>query len=173
MKIALSGTPGTGKSTAAKILAKDIGYFLLDLNEFAKAHKLTLGTDKARNSVIVDVPALKKEVSQMEGDIVLEGHLAHFCDADIFVILRANPKELARRMKTKGWREEKIRENVEAEILNVCLNEATELYGKKVFEIDTSKKSPQEVADIIKEIIAGKKCEKYAPGKVDWTGYIK
>ncbi|VVB59672.1 Putative adenylate kinase [uncultured archaeon] len=173
MKISISGTPGTGKSTVARILAKDINYALLDLNEFAKSHKLALGTDKARNAVIVDVPALKKEVSQMEGNIILEGHLAHFCGADIFIILRANPKELAKRMKTKGWKEEKIRENVEAEILNICLNEAVELHGKKVFEIDTSKKSPHEVADIIKEIIAEEKREKYAPGKVDWTGYIR
>lgn len=177
MKIAISGTPGTGKTTVAKILARNLGYSLLDLNEFAKSHKLTLGNDRKRNSVIVDVSALKKEVAQMEGNMVLEGHLSHFCDADWHIILRANPKILAKRMKERGWREEKIRENVEAEIMNICLDEAVELHGKAVFEIDTTKKKPEEVAEIIRGIVAGKnrekQREKYAPGKIDWTEHIK
>lgn len=173
MKIAISGTPGTGKTTIAKIVARDLNYTLLDLNEFAKSHKLTLGNDKARNSIIVDVSALKREVAQMEGAMVLEGHLAHLCDADLYIILRANPRELRKRMKARVWREEKIRENIEAEIMNICLDEAVELHEKKVFEIDTTKKTADEVAEIIKGIIAGKNREKYAPGKTDWTGYIK
>ncbi len=172
MKIAISGTPGTGKTTVAKIVASDLNYTLLDLNEFAKSRKLTLGNDKKRNSVIVDVSALKREVAQMEGDIVLEGHLAHFCDADLYIILRANPKTLAKRMKARGWREEKIRENIEAEIMNICLDEAVEIHGKDVFEVDTTKKSPEEIARIIEEIALGKNREKYAPGGIDWTKYI-
>ncbi len=173
MIIAISGTPGTGKTTVAKILAHDLGYALIDLNEFAKAHKLALGADRARNAMIVDVSALKKEVSQMEGNIVLEGHLAHFCSADVFIILRANPRELSRRLAAKGWRKEKIRENAEAEIMNICLDEAVESHNKKVFEVDTTKKNAEEVAAILKEIIGGKNMEKYAPGKADWTRYIK
>ncbi len=172
MKISLSGTPGTGKTTAAKILAKRTGYALIGVNEFARANKLTLDIDKARNSTIIDISALKKAVSEIDGNIILEGHLSHFCDADIVVILRANPKELAKRMKAKEWREEKIKENIEAEILNICLNEALELHGKKVFEVDTTKKKPEEVAEIIEDIIAGKNRGKYAPGKVDWTDHI-
>ncbi len=172
MKIAISGTPGTGKTTVAKILAHDLDYSLLDLNEFAKSRKLTLGNDKGRNSVIVDVSALKKEVAQMEGNIILEGHLAHFCDADIYIILRATPKELRKRMKAREWREEKIRENIEAEIMNICIDEAVELHGNKVFEVDTTKKSAEDVAETIKRILAGKEKEKYAPGKTDWTEYI-
>jgi len=172
MKIAISGTPGTGKTTVAKILARDLNYVLLDLNEFAKSRNLTLGNDKKRNSVIIDVSALKKEVAQMDGDMVLEGHLAHFCDADLYIILRANPKTLAKRMKSREWREEKIRENVEAEIMNICLDEAVELHGKAVFEVDTTKKTPDDTARTIKEIALGKNKERYAPGEIDWTNYI-
>lgn len=172
MKIAISGTPGTGKTTIAKILAEDIGYSVLGLNEFAKARKLTLGNDVERDSIIVDVSRLKKEVAQMEGNIILEGHLSHFCDADTFIILRANPKELSKRMRAKKWSEEKIKENIEAEIMNICLDEAVELHGSKVFEIDTTKKSPAEIAKIIKEILGGKNRKKYAPGIVDWMEYI-
>lgn len=173
MIIAISGTPGTGKTAAAKILARELNYVLVDLNEFAKSRKLVLGNDVKRNSVIVDISALKKEVAQMECDIVIEGHLAHFCDADLYIILRTNPKILAKRMKERGWREEKIRENIEAEIMNICLNEAVELNGGEVFEIDTTKKTAEETAGIIKSIAAGKNRKKYAPGKIDWTGHIK
>lgn len=175
MKIAISGTPGTGKTSIAKILAKEIGYPLLDLNEFAKARKLTLGTDSARNCIIIDISALKKEVVQMEGDSIIEGHLAHLCDADIFIILRTNPKELSRRLRKRDWREEKIRENVEAEIMNICLDEAVALHDKKVFEIDTARKTAEEIAEIIKKIANGgkKELKRYAPGIINWMDYIR
>jgi len=53
-----------------------------------------------------------------------------------------------------------------------ALTQAVERHRKAVFEVDTTKKNPEETAEIIKDIIAGKNREKYAPGKTDWTECI-
>ena len=44
--IALTGTPGTGKSSIAKKLAKKLGYELIDLNDVIKKKKLYEKYDK-------------------------------------------------------------------------------------------------------------------------------
>ncbi len=83
--------------------------------------------------------------------IILESHLAHYI-ADIMIILRVYPPELKMRLKTRGYSEEKIRENIEAEALDVILVEAFE-WCKKVFEIDTTGKSIEETGQDIEKIV--------------------
>jgi adenylate kinase len=72
------------------------------------------------------------------------------CDA--VVILRASPSELRKRMKAKGWPKEKIEENTEAEIMEVCRAEALE-QGRKVLELDTTGRTPKSAAgEIVKKL---------------------
>ncbi len=68
----------------------------------------------------------------------------------------------------KRWNKEKIRENIEAELIAVILQES--LKNKKVYEIDTTNKKPKEVVEIIKKILRG--INKYhLPGKVNWMKF--
>lgn len=171
--VCISGTPGTGKTAVARILSVMLGYKLIDVNGFAGEHGLIIGTDARRKSKIVDIKKLKKETARLKGNIIIEGHLSHFAKCDICVVLRTNPEELKGRLKKKGWSGEKIAENVEAEILDVCLKEAVDEHGiKKVFEVDTSGKKPENVALEIKGLLEGKKRGNHKPGKVDWMGYL-
>ncbi len=171
--VCISGTPGTGKTAVARILSGMLGYKLIDVNGFAGERGLVIGTDARRKSKIVDVKKLKKETARLKGNIILEGHLSHFAKCDICIVLRTNPEELKERLKKKGWGRENIVENVEAEILDVCLKEAVDEQGiKKVFEVDTSGKEPEDVALEIKGILEGKNRGDHKPGKVDWTGYL-
>jgi len=64
-----------------------------------------------------------------------------------------------------------VKENLEAEALDVCLVEAVERYDE-VYELDTTGRSPEETAAAVEEIIKGKG-GKYRPGKIDWAeGYF-
>ena len=152
VRVCITGTPGTGKSEIAKRLAKELGWEMVELNELAKKKGCIAGYDDKRECKEVDVDRLAKEVDKMEGNLVLESHFAHYMPCDAVFVLRVDPSELKERLKKKGWKEEKIKENIEAEITEVCKSEALE-EGKKVYEIDTTNKSPEEVVEEILKVI--------------------
>ena len=77
--------------------------------------------------------------------------------------------KLKKRLEKRGWSEEKIKENVEAEALDVILCETVDIHSEKnVFEIDTTDRQPQEVGRDVKYIMGGK-VKNYKIGKIDWS----
>ena len=54
MIIALTGTPGTGKTSVSKILQKN-GFEIIDLNRVACEKDFLIGRDEKRNSDIVNI----------------------------------------------------------------------------------------------------------------------
>lgn len=152
MKILISGTPGTGKTKVAEILAKKLKFSLIKVNDFALKHNLIEGKDKKRNASIVNESRLKNEIRKLKGDFVIEGHLAHFCDGDIIIILRTEPKELIKRLKAKKWPYKKIQENMDAERMEIILEEAKKLHDNVIVIDTTNKKAEQAANEIIKKI---------------------
>lgn len=161
MLIALTGTPGTGKTTVAALLP----YRVIDLNALVKGG-LNLGTDPERGCLEADMDGLERKLAEMDTDelTILEGHFSHYF-ADEAVVLRLAPSELKKRLEARGYPEEKIRENLESEALDVILVEAVE-FGGRVNEIDTTGKSAQEVADLVLKVI--RREIDLGPGQVDW-----
>ncbi len=153
MIICITGTPKTGKTEVSGALAGLLGCRVVNLNEFAKQRKLFCGYDRKRGVNVVDTGKLEKEVLRISGkgeNIILESHYSHLLPCDAIVVLRTNPGELRTRMEKAGWFPEKIEENIEAEIMEICLSEALET-GKRVMEVDTTGKTPEKVAREIKE----------------------
>lgn len=163
MKVALTGTPGTGKSTIAELV--DAGFKLVHVNELIK-EGYNLGSDEERNCLIADIPKLSKYVKALKGDVILEGHTAHLLPVDIIIVLRASPPALRERLRSRGWSDAKIRENIEAEALDIILVEAIET-NKKVYEIDTTNMTPMQARDAVLEAIRG--TDRYSPGSVDFS----
>ena len=152
MIIAVTGTPGTGKDTVSKLLAQQLGFKLVDLNKLAKEKILFKGHDNKRKCDIVDIKKLNNAVKSMRGDLVIQSHYSHLLDCDLVVVLRTELKQLRKRLEKRGWSQEKIKENLEAEIFEVCKQEALEK-TKKVFEFDTTNKKPQKTIDDILDIV--------------------
>jgi adenylate kinase len=161
MRIALTGTPGTGKTTVAALLP----YKVIDINSLVK-EGLNLGIDPERGCLNADMDALARRLEEMDPEktCILEGHFSH-CFAEWSIVLRLAPFELRKRMEARGYSQEKIRENLEAEALDVILVEAVELCDR-VDEIDTTGKTPQEVAQLVIGITKGELA--LPPGQVDW-----
>ena len=164
MKVAVTGTPGVGKTSACALITR---MRIVHVNDLVDELGLVSGYDRARRTKEVDVPKLAKAVAKMEGDMLLEGHFSHLLGPDLAIVLRCSPAVLEKRLKKKGWSDKKIRENVEAEAVDVALIEAIENVSD-VCEIDTTKMKPSQVARAIESILAGER-QKYRVGNVDWS----
>jgi adenylate kinase len=178
MWVALTGTPGTGKSSVATLLQKH-GYTIVRLHQLAKEYKCTDGIDTKRSSQLIEIDKLNNTIKKTFATdtlVFFEGHLGHLLKAmDKVIILRCHPKELKRRLKKKKWNTNKIKENVNAETIDVILCEAVEYHlTKNIFEIDTTKKTIEEVAAIIINIVKKKfqPTKPYKIGQIDWSEEI-
>lgn len=112
----------------------------------------------------MDALAIRLKEMDCEEITILESHFAHHF-AKQGIVLRLDPSALRLRLEERGYSQEKIRENLEAEALDVILVEAVELC-ERVDEIDTTGRSPLEVTNLVSRIIEGKLV--LPPGQVDW-----
>lgn len=165
MIIAVTGTPGVGKTTISKLLAEKLGYEYVNLRDYA----LEKGIGEMKGDeleVEVDELAYNFEKDFKGKNVVVDGHLSHFLNADLVIVLRANPKLIAERLKERGYGREKLGENVEAELVDVILVEVLE-ENENVIEVDTTGKTPEEVVEEILNLM-GKGVKKRV-GIVDWS----
>ncbi len=133
MIIAISGTPGTGKHTLAKELARKINYKILDLNKILKKG------EKEREVTLKEVnEAFQKN---KKDDLLVVSHLSHFIKSkriNFVIVLRTDPLVLIKRLKKRGYKKEKIYDNVIFEAMNGTYEEALRM-KRKVFQIDNTK----------------------------------
>ncbi len=166
MLVAVTGTPGTGKSSACAVL-EGRGYAVVDLDDAARKGGFIVGRDAARESDEVDVDALRQNVRSAAKIAFLKSHYSHRMAVNLAVVLRCHPAVLRKRLEARGWPEAKVRENVEAEAIDVITQEAVEQLSR-VYEVDTTERTPAETADAILEILQGH-VEGRGPGSVDWS----
>lgn len=169
MLIAVTGTPGTGKTSSCEVLARR-GYVVVDLDDVARRGGFIVGRDEARQTDEVDVDELKENLRVPAKIAFLRSHYAHRMAVDMAVVLRCSPAVLRKRLEARGWAPEKVRENVEAEAIDVITQEAVDLLPS-VFEIDTTSSTPAQTADAILGILQGK-TEGREPGHVDWSAEV-
>ncbi len=168
MRVAVTGTPGTGKTTAVRAASTDLD--VVHLNDLVRDEGLATGEDTERGSLVADLEAIADRLAGRE-DLLVESHLAHHLDVDQVVVLRCHPEALRERLLDRGVDGAKAAENAEAEALDVVLSEAVDEHGgASVYEIDTTDRSPDAVAAAIEAIVAGDRDP--AAGTVDFTEYL-
>jgi adenylate kinase len=164
VKIGVTGTPGTGKSTVSQHLKGK----KVDLRDYLEEN--SLGGLNEEGEIEVDIEELRENPPEepRDEDLIIEGHMAHFLELDHCIVLRTRPDVLEERLSGRDYSDEKIRENLEAEKLDVVLSQAVG-NQEKVFEIDTTDKTVEETAERIREALE-KKEERV--GVFDWSEYI-
>lgn len=168
MRVAVTGTPGTGKTTATELVDADLD--VVHLNEVIREEGLHEGEDPERGSLVADLDGLADWLDGRD-DVLVESHLAHHFDADRVVVLRCHPEQLEQRLGERGEPDEKASENAESEALDVVLSEAVAQHGTDaVYEVDTTDRDPDAVAADIEAVIGGERAP--SAGEVDFLDYL-
>jgi adenylate kinase len=167
MMCGITGSPGVGKSAVAEELSRR-GHRVVHLS--ATVGPYMTGTDTERDADIIDVDRWVSEFVPIDG--IVEGHFAHYLPCDRIVVLRCRPDILKRRLAPRRYREEKVRENAEAEALDFFLIETVEEFlPGQIFELDTTRRTISYCADRIEGFIRGDEPAGY--GTLDWSGYLE
>ena len=167
-RVALTGTPGTGKSTATALLEDE--YDVIHLNDRIKSDEnLWTERDADRDTLVADLGAVREHLGDWSG--VLDSHLAHRFDVDRVVVLRCHPETIESRLVERGESPETAAENAESEALDVILSEAVAEHGaENVYEVDGTDREPAAVANAIRAAVEGER--EPSAGTVDFIDYI-
>ncbi|KAJ9157067.1 hypothetical protein NKR19_g3891 [Coniochaeta hoffmannii] len=135
--IIITGTPGVGKTTHCESLAERTGLKHISVNQIVKDKDCHEGWDEEYQSWIVDedklLDALEEEVK--EGGCIIDWHA---CDLfpkswiDLVVVLRVESATLYDRLTARKYPEVKLQENIDAEIMEVLLQEAKDSYDEDI-----------------------------------------
>ncbi|MFX0176468.1 MAG: adenylate kinase family protein [Candidatus Hodarchaeota archaeon] len=183
--IVLSGTPGTGKTKISKEIAKLINAKVITLNELAISENFVIKYDKQRDTSIIDeekiISYLEKRIRSLNNEglefLIIESHFSDIVPdkyIDYAFILRCDPDILRERLKKRGYKKEKIVENIQSEILGNCVNYFMKKQIKNpLLEIDTTDLDLETEINVIIRIIAEEEdIENYYAGQIDWLEKI-
>ena len=168
-RLGITGTPGTGKKTIAPLVASRLGFSTLDLNSLAIRRKSLNPGD----TIEVEIAPMRRRLEKLEFESkVLYGHLLPSVfrrgELDFIVVLRCKPAVLKGRLLRRGYSPQKLRENLEAELIGVTLAECLKRFGdERLLEYDASSGEPGLVVDRILADISGTRRRKRR--WIDWT----
>src|SRR3989338_2436627 len=169
MRILLTGGPAAGKTEVARLLAAILSYKTVSEKDYCRQKKIGPSHD---GELVVDPKELEKSLSKdLKGvkDVILEGHMLSNVklDLDYVFILRTSIRELEKRLSKRFYSDKKIWDNVIVEGIDYCRECCFLNYEeKKIIEIDTTGKTPREVAERIAGIVSNK--SKGGGDKVNW-----
>lgn len=164
MRIALTGTPGCGKTTLAALLA-DRGHQVIHLADWARKHDAVAGHDAEDDADAIDVDTLAQV--PLPPDCVVDGHLSHLLGVDVVWLIRCDPALLRPRLEARGYGPGKVQENWEAECMDLVLQEALD-GGAPVVQRDGSRRSPEELLSSFEATSSGGSLKQDLE-PVDWS----
>ncbi|KAL8739280.1 MAG: hypothetical protein Q9181_000010 [Wetmoreana brouardii] len=133
----ITGTPGVGKTTLCELLASTIDLEHLAINRVAKERDCRDEWDEGMKSWIVNEDKL---LDAIEDEVKQGGYLIdwHACDLfpeswiDLVIVLRSDSATLYDRLKARNYSEQKLQENMDAEIMEVLLTEARDAFASEI-----------------------------------------
>lgn len=132
--IIITGTPGCGKTSHAESLVSLLsGYSHYNVSEVAKERKCFESYDKEFDTHVVDEDKL---LDLLEEDLRAGGAVVdwHCCDIfperliDLVVVLKLDTSVLYDRLQKRGYKDNKIQENLDCEIMEVVWQDAAGAY---------------------------------------------
>ncbi len=170
--VLVTGTPGTGKTSVALGLSKYFGYEYIHIGD----HREYV-SEVVKGVKIIDIDKMiawiKARQEKSERVLVIDSHLSHHYPkelTEICFVLRCDPAELRLRLKERGYNDKKINVNLEAEAMDLILQEALE-EGHTVHEINTTHRDVK--SSVWEAVKVLEKSLKPSYGKVDFSYYLE
>lgn len=162
--IIVTGTPGCGKSSHSQCLVDQLNQTLFqegtvyhfkhfNISEVAKERDCIESYDKKRDTHVVNEDKL---LDSLEPDLRSGGVIVdwHCCDIfperliDLVIVLKTDNSKLYDRLQKRNYKESKIQENLDCEIMQVILGEARDAYIPEIvieLESDTAEQMDENV----------------------------
>ncbi|MGC8994406.1 MAG: adenylate kinase family protein [Pyrobaculum sp.] len=170
-KALITGTPGVGKTTHCRKLAKVLNTKCITVGEILVNTPYVVYIPELATYEITDLAGAAEVVRKAvgAGDVV-DTHVVELSpDPEAVVVLRKAPDVLFRELVDRGWPLKKVLDNVWAEMLDVVYVKAKERWPWAV-QIDVTKRSQDETFEAIRRCVAGGSCLDEA---VDWLSYAE
>lgn len=172
--LAVSGTPGTGKTTLCEAMEGE-GWQVLSLAALAEEHDCMGPVDESDGAAPIDVHRLAETwEAPAEGRWLVDGHLAHLLEVDGVVLLRCQPAVLHERLSARGYDARKVKANVEWEMTAGHWAELMEFeIDLPLLEVDTTgggDATADQVRSWVEEGLPSLPLTEQAMDAIDWLG---
>jgi adenylate kinase len=152
--ILITGTPGVGKTSLAMLLTDNLNeklsntnkrYTYINIGKLITDKKLYTDWNKDFDVPEFDEDKVLDEIEPMikSGGLILDFHSAFFFPDEwiqFVVLLRCDNTILYDRLKSRGYSDKKIKENIECEIMEVTSEDVKENFSQeKIIEIKSEK----------------------------------
>lgn len=135
----ITGTPGTGKTTVSRALAKYFGLNVINEKDFAL--KNSIGSFNDENELEIPIKEFEKKANKFllkNTNFIFEGHT--LCEmklnVDKVILIRIDPEVLESRLESRNYSTEKIMDNTFCEGIDYCKKHILRNYSNdKIIEV--------------------------------------
>jgi adenylate kinase len=155
----ITGTPGVGKSTFSSMLAARFGFVHIPVSQLIQEKHLWDERDEVRDCTIYNEDLLDDEIDLILennplGGVIFDFHspdIVSTDEVDFVIVLQCESDILWQRLASRGYSEQKVRENVEAEIHQILMREVVDDYPEGMI-IDILSNTMQDLAQGIAKV---------------------
>ncbi|KYN01876.1 PREDICTED: adenylate kinase isoenzyme 6 [Cyphomyrmex costatus] len=154
--ILICGTPGTGKSTMAQTLQEKTKLNWVDISKVAIETGCVSEYDEELQCSVLNEDALLQLMEKLmrRGGQIVDYHSADLFPEswfDIVFVLRTNNTILYDRLQARGYSKKKLESNIEAEIFEIVIQEARDLFEPELVH-ELTNDTPDELMNSIDRI---------------------
>lgn len=156
--VLVTGVPCSGKTSTCEQVAENCGARHVNVGALVKDFSLHDGRDDRFDAFILDEDKLLDHMEEFMGSMD-GGNLVDFHSADLFperwfdyvVVLRVDNGVLYARLEGRGYDTVKIQENIEAEIMQVVVDEVRDAYREEII-LELNSDSIEDMDDNVAKI---------------------